>query len=132
MTLEQIIIIFAGVAALLTVATITLLVVDAYRTSGRFSRRKKKEAPVKAHRPAPALRTPVAPVRKRRTYAVAPTRMSGRIPSGAFLGVIGGLLSGALVAAIPFMGKCRNCCNCYCCTAGRRCARRRGIRTYRF
>lgn len=118
MTLEQTIGLFFCVAAVLALFTITLLVVDAYFANGKMRRRKKAAKPVRLK-----TRTPI----------------SGRIPmyygkrarSLALLGMLGGMISGTVVASMPFIGgKRKNGC-CYC---GRcnRCRRRRGIRTYRF
>ncbi|MBE6632787.1 MAG: hypothetical protein E7620_00430 [Ruminococcaceae bacterium] len=126
MDLEKIIIIFACVALALTVATVTLLVVDAYFHNGKFYRRirrVKKTKPVKASRPMP-----LSPMKVRRP---APARAAGRFPNGAMIGVFGGLLSGVLVAAYPFFGKKNRRCS-VCCSANCRCGRRRGVRTYRF
>lgn len=119
MTLEQLIGLFFCVAAVLAVFTITLLVVDAYCATGKIRRRKKAAKPVR-------LKTGT-PISKR-----AVPMYYGRKARGlALLGMLGGMISGTIVASAPFIGgKRKNGC-CYC---GRcnRCRRRRGIRTYRF
>ena len=141
MTLEQTIILFACIALALTVATITLLVVDAHRSSGRFGRNRYQEQERERERKRTAIK-PARPVSaafrrapRSRRY-MTPIAYGGgyvRIPKGAFLGVLGGLLSGTIAATAPFLLKCKQCCRTVCCGRGkRRFLRRRGVRSYRF